>query len=159
MWWRASFGQSYWVDRVRIRNRRDCCGGRLAGAEVLIGGTKCGSVEPGTKNGQWYTVRCQTDIRGDRIEIRTTRNEYLSISGIEVWSGEDEGDDDEVESTVGGGAWGNYNVPANTKCGINQGTANQSTNYNKQNSYPASNAFAGNKFSHTQKGVGQWWEV
>jgi hypothetical protein len=145
----------------------------LAGAEVLIGGTKCGKVEDGTSNGKWYTVKCQTDIRGDRIEIRTTKNEYLSISGIEVWSGEDEGDDDgitiggpvgetesgEVESTEGGSGWGNYNVPANTKCEINEGSAQQSTNHDKRNSFPASNAFAGNKFTHTRPGVGEWWEV
>ena len=51
MWWRAEFGQMYWVDRVRIRNRRDCCGNRLAGTDVFIGGQKCGQVEPGTSNG------------------------------------------------------------------------------------------------------------
>jgi hypothetical protein len=67
MWWRAQFGQAYWVDRVRIRNRKDCCGNRLAGTDVFIGTKKCGRVEAGTKNGQWYTVKCQRDIKGDYI--------------------------------------------------------------------------------------------
>jgi hypothetical protein len=50
-WWRAEFGQDYWVDRVRIKNRRDCCGDRLSGTEVRIGNELCGKVEAGTKNG------------------------------------------------------------------------------------------------------------
>jgi hypothetical protein len=100
MWWRAQFGQEYWIDRVRIRNRRDCCGGRLADSEVFIGGESCGKVEKGTKNGQWYTVKCQNDLKGNQITIKTTRNDYLSISGIEVWTGEDEGEDEE-ESMFG----------------------------------------------------------
>lgn len=58
MWWKAQFGQAYWIDRVRIRNRKDCCGSRLAGTEVFIGDEKCGKVEAGTKNGGWYTVKC-----------------------------------------------------------------------------------------------------
>jgi len=54
---------------------------------------------------------------------------------------------------------GNYNVPANTKVGFNMGSVRQSTNYGN-NSYPASNAFSnGSKFTHTNSGVGQWWEV
>jgi hypothetical protein len=111
-WWRASFGQNYWIDRVRIRNRRDCCGQRLAGTEVRIGGEVCGKVEAGTSNGKWYEVKCQNDLKGDRIELRPTKNEYLSISGIEVFTGSDDDDEEEEESTS------TYNIPANTKCGI-----------------------------------------
>jgi integrin beta 3 len=149
MWWRAQFGQEYWIDRVRILNRKDCCGGRLAGTEVFVGGEKCGKVESGTRNGQWYTVKCQNDLKGSQITLKTTRNEYLSISGIEVWTGEEV---DEEETTV-------YNVAANTKVGFNASTARQSTNYSNSN-YLASYAFMGpNKFTHTKNGVGQWWEV
>jgi len=155
MWWRAQFGREYWVDRVRIRNRRDCCGARLAGTEVFIGGESCGKVEAGTRNGQWYTVKCQSDLKGAQITLKTTRNDYLSISGIEVWSGEEEDDDEEEEQ----GGSGEYTIAANTKIGFNTGSARQSTNYGN-NSYPASNAWSnGSKFTHTNAGVGQWWEV
>jgi len=42
----------------------------------------------GTRNGQWYTVTCAGNgVTGDRIELRTTQSTYLSISGIEVWTG------------------------------------------------------------------------
>jgi hypothetical protein len=50
MWWRASFGQSYWINKVKIRNRKDCCGERLAKTVVFIGGKECGKIEAGTSN-------------------------------------------------------------------------------------------------------------
>jgi len=39
------------VTYVRIRNRKDCCGPRLAKTTVKIGGKFCGSVQEGTQNG------------------------------------------------------------------------------------------------------------
>ena len=38
MFWKANFGENEIIDRVRILNRKDCCGGRLSGTIVLIGG-------------------------------------------------------------------------------------------------------------------------
>jgi hypothetical protein len=57
-----------------------------------------------------------------------------------------------------GGFRGSYNVKANTKVGFNESSVKQSTEYG---GYPAKFAFVpgGNKFTHTKKGVGQWWEV
>jgi hypothetical protein len=37
MWWRANFGQNETIAKVRILNRRDCCGERLGGTIVRIG--------------------------------------------------------------------------------------------------------------------------
>jgi hypothetical protein len=88
MWWRANFGQDETIFKVRIRNRVNCCGGRLAKTDVFIGNTKCGQVQSGTSNGKWYTVTCSSPVTGDKIELKTTQNTYLSISGIEVWTGE-----------------------------------------------------------------------
>ena len=42
MWWQAGFNGMYSVDRVRILNRRDCCGNRLAATKVYIGKELCG---------------------------------------------------------------------------------------------------------------------
>jgi hypothetical protein len=57
-WWKAKFDRKYWVSTVKILNRRDCCGARLAGTKVFIGDNECGQVESGTSNGKWYTVTC-----------------------------------------------------------------------------------------------------
>jgi hypothetical protein len=39
MWWKASFkGGPRLVESVKIKNRTDCCGERLAATMVTIGG-------------------------------------------------------------------------------------------------------------------------
>jgi hypothetical protein len=58
----------------------------LARTKVSIGGQLCGSVQSGTRNGQWYEVKCPMPIRGDKIILETVQNTYLSISGIEVYT-------------------------------------------------------------------------
>lgn len=46
--WSAEFGGLFLINRVRILNRKSCCGSRLAGTEVSINGQVCGLVEDGT---------------------------------------------------------------------------------------------------------------
>jgi hypothetical protein len=39
MWWKASFmGGKSIVDRVRVKNRHDCCGERLTGTMITVSG-------------------------------------------------------------------------------------------------------------------------
>jgi len=67
-WWKCSFnGGQQWVWQVRILNRRNCCGHRLKGVKVTIGGKECGTITENTKQGQWYTVKCAKPVRGDKI--------------------------------------------------------------------------------------------
>lgn len=87
MWWRANFGRDETIAKVRVKNRVNCCGARLGATDIFIGTQKCGQIPMGTKNGQWYTVTCPKQTTGNKVELKTTRNEYLSISGIEVWTG------------------------------------------------------------------------
>lgn len=50
-----------------------------------------------------------------------------------------------------------YNVPSNKKITFNASNVRQSSEYG---GYPASNGLSGgSKFSHTKRGVGQWWEA
>jgi hypothetical protein len=121
----------------------------------MVGNQLCGTVQGGTKNGQWYDVTCSKPMKGRSVRLVTTQRTYLSISGFEAYTGSA----GSSTTTTTGGAKGGYNVPANTKAGLNNGSARQSTNYGN-NSYPATNAFSGgSKFTHTNSGVGQWWEV
>jgi hypothetical protein len=73
------------VDRVRVRNRKDCCGNRLDRVKVFIGDQECGSIS-GRSNGAWYTVKCSKPLFGNKVRLVMVQNEYLSISGIEVWT-------------------------------------------------------------------------
>jgi hypothetical protein len=108
----------------------------------------------GTKNGQWYTVTCANGGSvGDKIELRTTQATYLSISGIEVWTGATTGSSSTTTTTSTGG----YTTPPNTRLKLSK--ASQSSPYGG-NRFPATNAFSnGGTFTHTNAGVGMWWKA
>jgi len=50
-WWEVKFTRDYMVDRVKMLNRKDCCGDRLGGTKVYVDDKYCGAVPNGTKNG------------------------------------------------------------------------------------------------------------
>jgi len=108
-WWEVAFNQGYLVDRVKVLNRRDCCGGRLNGTKVMIDDQECGKIPNGCRNGQWYTVKCKEPLFGGKVRLVTTQNTYLHISGIEIWTGdpklvEEETEEETEEITVEGPA-------------------------------------------------------
>jgi hypothetical protein len=44
-WWKAEFdGGARLVERVRVKNRHDCCGNRIAGTKVTISGQFCATL-------------------------------------------------------------------------------------------------------------------
>jgi len=66
-WWKASFiGGDRMIDRVRVKNRHDCCGERLTGTKITIDGQFCGTI-PKTGNGQWAEVKCKSKLVGREI--------------------------------------------------------------------------------------------
>jgi hypothetical protein len=85
-WWEVGFNRAYAVDRVRVLNRRDCCGARLDRTKVFIGNQYCGAIS-GKGNGQWYTVKCAKPVIGRKVRLVSVQNTYLSISGFEVYTG------------------------------------------------------------------------
>jgi hypothetical protein len=85
---------------------------------VSIGGAECGTINTATKNGQWYTVKCARPLRGDKVTLETTQNDYLSISGIEVYT-----------ATVVSGGMGSFRK-----------TTTKKINYTKYNNYCVSAA-------------------
>jgi hypothetical protein len=123
-WWEVGFSTNYWVDKVRILNRKSCCGGRLSLTKVFIGDQYCGQVQNGCRNGQWYEVKCSKPVYGGKVRLVTVQNTYLSISGIEVYTGA-AGSTTTTTSTSST----TYNIPAGTKGTFNTSTARQSTNY------------------------------
>ena len=66
-WWKASFGDGdSVVEKVRIRNRHDCCGTRIAGTKVTVDGQLCGTI-PSAGNGAWIEVKCTKPLKGKEI--------------------------------------------------------------------------------------------
>ena len=44
-WWKASFtGGKAFIEKVRVKNRHDCCGERLTGTKITIDGKFCGTI-------------------------------------------------------------------------------------------------------------------
>jgi hypothetical protein len=85
-WWRGEFGGMYHIAMVKIRNRKDCCGQRLAKTKVFIGTQLCGQLPDKTQNGKWYVVQCKSRIKSNFVKLVTVQNEYLSITGIKVFT-------------------------------------------------------------------------
>jgi hypothetical protein len=112
----------------------------LALTRVLVDGKECGKLPARTQQGKWYEVECS--LKGSSVRLVTTRNEYLSISGFEAYAG----------GRRTGGGYGSSRM-------IKLTNAHQSSPYGNGR-FPAMNAIDGSgKFTHTNKGTGQYWEA
>merc|ERR1712032_1499119 len=129
-----------YVTEIRIKNRANCCGERLAKTKVFVSGKLCGSLPDITKSGKWYRVHCY--LTGREVKLVTVQDTYLSIQGIEVIASE------RGEKTSN---------PFSHKLVIHNKDVSQSSAY-LNDKYPAKNALE-NKFTVTNKGVGMWWRA
>jgi hypothetical protein len=71
-WWEVKMTQSYWIDRVRIRNRHNCCPERLGGTKVFVDGKEGGQVTGRMSRGQWTEVKFSKPLYGRTIRLVTT---------------------------------------------------------------------------------------
>jgi hypothetical protein len=55
--WKGTFSSPALVEKVKVKNRHDCCGNRIAGTKITISGQFCGTITGGS-NGQWIEVKC-----------------------------------------------------------------------------------------------------
>ncbi|XP_073715443.1 fucolectin-4-like [Misgurnus anguillicaudatus] len=92
-WWRLDLLDSYYISRVIITNRRDCCPERLDGAEIHIGNSlenngnnnsRC-AVLYGVAAGQSVSVSCD-NMKGRYVNVIIPgRNKILTICEVEVY--------------------------------------------------------------------------
>jgi hypothetical protein len=59
----------------------------LDGTKVFIDNQFCGAVPKGSKMGQWYNVKCSKSLKGKKVKLVTIQNTWLSIQGIEAYTG------------------------------------------------------------------------
>ena len=150
-WWEVQFSRDYWVDRVRIQNRRDCCGNRLSGTKVFIDNQYCGAVPGGAKNGQWYDVKCSKSLYGKKVRIVTVQNTYLSIQGFEAYTGSSGSTVTTTGSTT--------TTPSGKSSKITLKNPSMNKPYSA-GSYKADWALqGGSKTSIAARGVGNWWKA
>uniref|UniRef100_A0A2D4JI15 Fucolectin tachylectin-4 pentraxin-1 domain-containing protein n=1 Tax=Micrurus lemniscatus lemniscatus TaxID=129467 RepID=A0A2D4JI15_MICLE len=91
-WWRVDLEESYKIYAVVVKNRRDCCGHRLLGAEIHVGDSLensgrfnhlCGIIQDASL-GSISTINCDNN-RGRYISIHLPREEYLTVCEVEVY--------------------------------------------------------------------------
>ena len=70
---------------IRFKNRKDCCGERLTRSKVLVDGQTCGQLPAKTVTNQWYEVKC--NLEGSTVKLITTTNNFLQISGVQLYTG------------------------------------------------------------------------
>lgn len=71
------------VGDVKIQNRCDCCGDRLAGFSVFAGTKLCGTIPAGTKDCGTYTVNCGDEVATE-VSVKKP-NGNANIVEIEVF--------------------------------------------------------------------------
>ncbi|KAH1178477.1 hypothetical protein KIL84_012179 [Mauremys mutica] len=92
-WWNVDLGSRYSVSTVIVKNREDCCGERLKGAQIHVGDSKdgqgkqdpiCGTITD-TTPGSLSTISC--DGRKGRYVTITIpgRVEVLTLCEVEVY--------------------------------------------------------------------------
>jgi len=74
------------INKVKIKNRADCCGDRLAKTKVFIDNQYCGSLPDKTANNKWFEVKCAKPLRGKSAKLVTVQNTFLSIQGFEAYT-------------------------------------------------------------------------
>ncbi|XP_073718460.1 uncharacterized protein [Misgurnus anguillicaudatus] len=96
-WWRLDLLDSYYISRVVITNRKDCCAERLNGAEIRMGNSleNNGNNNPryavlnGVAAGQSVSVSCHnTNGRYVNVIIPGS-SKILSLAKVEVYQAED----------------------------------------------------------------------
>ncbi|XP_074844034.1 uncharacterized protein LOC142009621 [Carettochelys insculpta] len=93
-WWSVDLGNSQSVSAVIVKNREDCCGERLKGAQIHVGDSQvnhgkenpiCGTITD-TSPGSLSTICCH-GLEGRYVTIVIPgREEYLTLCEIEVLS-------------------------------------------------------------------------
>ncbi|KAI8516124.1 hypothetical protein Bbelb_069370 [Branchiostoma belcheri] len=91
--WRVDLGQSYWVDRVVIFNRQDCCKERINPFNIHIGDSaqvstnpKCGGDHQIDVSQRSISVPCRA-MRGRYVGVRLPGSRTLTLCEVQVFSG------------------------------------------------------------------------
>ncbi|XP_061463147.1 fucolectin-like [Rhineura floridana] len=92
-WWYVDLGDQYAISAVVVKNRGDCCGERLQGAQIRVGDSVadhgkssplCGTITD-TRLGSVSTLYCNW-LKGRYVSIRIPgRAEFLHVCEVEVY--------------------------------------------------------------------------
>ncbi|KAM7176074.1 uncharacterized protein RBU57_001934 isoform 3-T3 [Macrochelys suwanniensis] len=91
-WWKVDLGSQHSISAVIVKNREDCCGERLTGAQIRVGDSLedhgkqnpiCGTITD-TRPGSISTICCNGLVGRYVTIIIPGRAEYLTLCEVEV---------------------------------------------------------------------------
>nr|XP_060628778.1 fucolectin-like [Anolis sagrei ordinatus] len=92
-WWYVDLGSHHSISTVVVKNRGNCCGERLRGAQIRVGdfpaehskhNPLCGTIQD-TRMGSINTVHCH-GLKGRFVSVNIPgRNEFLTLCEVEVY--------------------------------------------------------------------------
>jgi hypothetical protein len=89
-WWKIDLGARHSVSKVKVWNRRDCCGARLNTLKVQISDNNAdwsdiGSLSEQATEGGIYTILTRGEGRYVRLTLAKPDAEYLTLCEVEVY--------------------------------------------------------------------------
>ncbi|XP_075322307.1 fucolectin-6-like [Odontesthes bonariensis] len=93
-WWRVDLLESYVITSIKITNRGDCCGNRIAGAEIYVGSSKDYNgpdsqrvaTIAGIPDGGTHTITLSDGVEGRYVTVVIPgSNKILSLCEVEVY--------------------------------------------------------------------------
>ncbi|XP_045181117.2 protein hook homolog [Mercenaria mercenaria] len=93
-WWQVDLQRPYFINRVVIKNRADCCGENLHNLVISVrkeqGSTEeiCGHFEGPSTNGATETIQCYNTVFGRYLKIQMNANSlnYLTLCEVEIFA-------------------------------------------------------------------------
>ncbi|XP_033012061.1 uncharacterized protein LOC117050501 [Lacerta agilis] len=92
-WWYVDLGDEYAISTVLVKNRQDCCGNRLQGAEIRVGNAMahrsksnslCGTITD-NRSGSISVFNCDW-LKGRYVSVQIPdHEEYLTLCEVEVY--------------------------------------------------------------------------
>jgi hypothetical protein len=133
-------GGNHMVTEIKVKTRHDCCGERFSGVQFQVSGQVCGTAPVKTTTNTFYTIKCPKPLMGKEVKLIMMKNNYLSLSGLEVFGTPLKEEDPKGEVELGDAK---FLKPYDAK------------------RFPIDNALTGKgkKSSIGQRGVGMWWSA
>ena len=142
-WWSVDLGQSYSIQEVVVWNRSDCCHDRLNGVEVRIDSQPCGTISAQQRENK---ISCGGKT-GSKINIKSTRNDYLSLCEVEVYAG---------AAAAAAAAVSKLDLKGKQ---TQQGSEGWNGKPEKAVDGNTDGTYGHNSCTHTQNNDGAWWSV
>ncbi|KAL4237408.1 hypothetical protein ACF0H5_002125 [Mactra antiquata] len=91
-WWKVDLDGQFFIKKIVIKNRQDCCGERLNNLVVTVSQTndgdevKCGEFKGPGKTCSTETIHCEPDVIGRFVKIQINGKGVLTLCEVEIYA-------------------------------------------------------------------------